>query len=312
MKRSVSIALAALASITIWIISNLSEETSDIVSVQVVAHSNIVGHSNVSGESVTIAAVVSGSGFSLLRLSLNRNSIVDVTFDSEDLVNREGDFYTISDNSLFKYASQIMGPSVSVKSFLSHYVTFRFLTENYKKVPVVPVSMVSCRDQYMPYGDLNISQDSVIVYGSPVRLESLDKVMTRQIVHRDVWRSIHGVVELECPAGMRLSQNQITYSQEITRYVEYTTTSSVWVKNLPKDRNLTIFPEAVHVTYRFVFPVSGTPAQSVSFYVDYNEFINSLTGKCMIHAENLPDVAIDWQCSPQMCDCVETVVEQGI
>ena len=309
MKRSVAVTLAVLASLIIWIISNLSEETSDTVSAQVVAHSNIVGHSNVSGESVTIAAVVSGSGFSLLRLALNRNKIVDVSFEPDDLVNREGDFYTISDNSLFKYTSQIFGPSVSVKSFLSHTVTFRFLKENYKKVPVVPVTLISCRAQYMPYGEMTISQDSVMVYGDPVRLESVDKVMTRRILHREVWRSLHGEVELECPAGMRLSQDKVTYSQEITRYVEYSTTASVWVKNLPSGKNLTIFPEAVHVTYRFVFPISGTPAQNVSFYVDYNEFANSLGGKCMVHAENLPDVAIDWQCSPQMCDCVETRVE---
>ncbi len=309
MKRSVHIVLALVASLIIWVISNLSEVATDTVSVQVVAHSNILGHSNVSGESVTIAAVVSGSGFSLIRMALNRNKPVDVTFDSSDLVNREGDFYTVSDNTLFKYASQIMGPSVSVKSFLSYSVTFRFMKESYKKVPIVPVSFISCRPQYMPYSEMKISQDSVVVYGDPVRLESVERIMTERIVQREVRRSIHGVANLECPAGMRLSQNQITYSQEITRFVEYSSTATVSVRNLPVEKSLSIFPQTVHVTYRFVFPISGTPAQNVSFYVDYNEFVNSLTGKCMVHAENLPDVAIDWQCTPQMCDCVETSIE---
>ena len=74
MKRSLPIVLAVLASLMIWLISNLSETTSDIVSVQVVAHSNIVGHSDDADESTTIAAVVSGSGFALLRLTMGINS----------------------------------------------------------------------------------------------------------------------------------------------------------------------------------------------------------------------------------------------
>ena len=98
----------------------------------------------------------------------------------------------------------------------------------------------------------------------------------------------------------------ITYSQEVTRFVEFDTTASVEVRNLPKGKTLSLFPSVVQVTYRFVFPVSGNPAQNVTFYVDYNEFANSLGGKCMIRWDNLPDVAIDCRTSPQMCECVET------
>ena len=308
MKRSLPIVLAVLASLMIWLISNLSETTSDIVSVQVVAHSNIVGHSDDADESTTIAAVVSGSGFALLRVAMGINSLHDVYFEPEDLVCREGDFFTISDNTLFKYTSAIFGSSVSVKSFLSHSVSFRFRKENCKKLPIVPVSFISCKDQYMTYGDMILSQDSVYVYGDPARLESLDKVLTKQIVKRDVSSGIHGVVELDTPAGMRLSLSQITYSQEVTRFVEFDTTASVEVRNLPKGKTLSLFPSVVQVTYRFVFPVSGNPAQNVTFYVDYNEFANSLGGKCMIRWDNLPDVSIDCRTSPQMCECVETAL----
>lgn len=308
MKRSVSIALAVLASIIIWLISNLLEDNSDIVSVQVVARSNIVGHSNESGESVTIAAAVSGSGFSLLRLNLNKDRIVTVNIDPSDFSNGEGDFFTISDNALFKYSNDIFGGDVSVRSFISHSVTFRFMKETYKKVPVVPVSFITCRSQYMPLGDIEISLDSVLVYGDPVRLESLDRILTKQISHRDLTRSVHGVVDLDAPAGVRLSQSQATYSQDVTRFVEYTASAPVMVRNLPAGKDLSVFPNTVTVRYRFIFPLSGTPTRGVTFYVDYNEFASSLSGKCMVRCDGLPDVAIDWECEPQMCECVETLL----
>lgn len=306
MKRSVSIFLAILSSLLIWLVANLSETNSDIVSVRVLAHSNLVGHSNVSGESVTVAAAVSGSGFSLLRLAITSNRVVDLNVDPADLIHRDGDFFTISDNTLFKYASELFGPSVSVKSFLSHSLTFRFLQESYRKLPLYPLAFITCQDQYMLYGDMSLSQDSVYVYGDPVRLESMDKIVTRQIVHKDVNHSVHGVVDLETPAGMRLSQTQITYSQNVTRYVEYSATVNVGVKNLPAGKQLTVFPSVAKVNFRFIFPISGFPAQNSTFYIDYQDFSTSLTGKCMLRAENLPDVALSWESSPLIFDCVET------
>ena len=144
------------------------------------------------------------------------------------------------------------------------------------------------------------------MYGDPLRLESIDRILTKQIIHRDVSRSVHGVVKLDVPAGMRLSQKQVTYFQDISRFVEYVTEAPVEIRNLPAGKSLAVFPSSVKVTYRFVFPISGNPAQNAVFYVDYNDFITSLSGDCMVKAENIPDLTIEWECSPQMCVCVET------
>lgn len=282
------------------------ETTSDIVSVRVIAHSNIVGRSNESSESVTLTAAVNASGFSLLRLAMNKDKVVPVYFDPEDLTHREGDFYTISNSALFKYVSEIVGPNVVVQSFLSHSVAFRFAQEDFKKVPILPVTAINCRPQYMLYGDMELSADSVYVYGDPMRLESIERVMTRQIIHNNLDRSVHDVVDLEVPARTRLSIEEVTYSQSVTRFVEYSTTAALEVRNLPEGRSLAVFPNTVDVTYRFIFPISGMPAANVTFYVDYNEFATSLSGTCMVRCEGLPDVVISWDSYPQAVECVET------
>ncbi len=306
MKRPLSISLALLASLTIWLVNNLSETTSDIVSVQLMPHSNIEGRSSTARESVTVTAAVSGSGFALLKLAFRRNRPVDITFDAADLQHREGEFYYISDNTLFKYAGAILGPAVSVQSFVSHSLTFRFLEENHKKVPIVPLNLVNYRSQYMPYGPMELSADSVIVYGEPLRLASIDKVLTRQIMHKDVRRSFHGTVALDQPAGVRLSQKEVTYSQDVTRYVEYSCLMPVGVRNLPEGLSLAVLPAQVQMNFRFVFPVTGNPAAQAEVYVDYDEFASSISGKCMVRCSDLPDVTICWESSPQMCVCVET------
>lgn len=306
MKKPVYFAVAVGVSLLIWLISNMLETTNDIVSVRVVAQSGIVGRSKESSESVTVTAAVNASGFSLLRLSMNRDKVITVTFDAGDLTHREGDFYTISNSALFKYASEIVGANVAVQSFLSHDVMFRFAREDFKKVPVLPVTAINCRPQYMLYGDMELSHDSVYVYGDPMRLESIERVMTRQIVHNNLDRSVHDVVALEVPARTRLSVNEVTYFQPVTRFVEYSATASLEVRNLPEGKSLAMFPGTVDVSYKFIFPISGMPASNVVFYVDYNEFATSLSGTCMVRCDGLPDVALGWETYPQAVDCVET------
>lgn len=272
-------------------------------------HSNIEGRSNIARESVTVTAAVSGSGFELLRLALRRNRQVDIDFEVADLQHREGEFYYISDNALFKYAGAIFGPAISLQSFISHSLTFRFLEENHKKVPIVPLDLVSYRPQYMPYKPMELSADSVTVYGEPLRLASIDKVLTRQILRKDVHRSFHGSVPLDQPAGVRLSRSEVTYSQDVTRFVEYSCLMPVAVRNVPEGLSLAVLPAQVQMNFRFVFPVSGNPASSAEAYVDYDEFAASISGKCMVRCSDLPDVTICWESSPQMCVCVETSKE---
>ena len=80
--------LAVVASIAIWLIGNLSRETTGLVSVPVVAHSSIVGRSEAAMESVQVTANVTASGFRLLGLSLRRNRPVAVQMDPGDFHHR--------------------------------------------------------------------------------------------------------------------------------------------------------------------------------------------------------------------------------
>ena len=61
-----------LLSASIWLVYNLSQTHSSIVSQEVVAESNIDGRAARSSDAVTMAARVSASGFRLLLTGLRR------------------------------------------------------------------------------------------------------------------------------------------------------------------------------------------------------------------------------------------------
>ena len=297
--------LAVVASLAIWLVVNLSRETTGLVSVPVIAHSSIVGRSEAAMESVQITANVTASGFRLLGLALRRNRPVNVAIDPEYLHHTEGDFFTVSANNRVRYSESIFGPQTKAQ-LASDYITVRFAPESFKKVPVVAVRQLRFREQHMATGEIKLTPDSVLVYGNPSRISGIDQILTRQISKYDVDRSLHGKVSLEVPAGTRLSAKEASYSLDVSRYVGITEKVRVGVRNVPEGKVLSVYPSTVDVKFRFIFPISGNPTGSASFYVDYNEFVASIGGKCMVRAEGLPEMAISWEADPEFCECVES------
>ena len=287
----------------IWLIHNLSNMQTDVVTVQVVAISNIPGRAAASGEAVSLTARCRASGFRLLYLERKKDAL-QVRFDAEDFTNEEGDFFSIGSAQLYRYVNDVFGSGTSVESFLFDKLRFRFIRELNKKVPVQVNSTLSFRPQYMQTGDFVVQPDSVLVYGPSDLLANIDRISTRNIEHSDIRGSLHGEVQLEAPAALRLSDETVSWSLEVSRFVEMETELAVGVRGVPPGREISIYPNRVIVTFRSVFPVVADPAESSVCYVDYSEFSNSLTGRCVIHCD-APEGVISTSVRPAVAECVE-------
>ena len=305
MKRWGGLLLSVLLSAMIWLVYNLSQNYSEIVSIPVVAESNIEGRARRSSTEVTVSAMVNAPGFHLLSLAAGHSKPVSVEFSPEDLKHTEGDIFEAGVSNLIKYVSQIFGDDVSLESFISGDLQFRFPVENHKKVPVKPVQIISFKSQYMALEDMKVIPDSVVVYGDPARLAGIDAVFTKPVSKKDLRSSIHGTARLQVPSGVRLSQRDVLYSLEVSRYVEVSTTSRVVTRHAPAGKRLTILPSSVDVSFRCVFPMNVNPIDRSEFYVDYREFSESITGRCVVHCDGLPEGVISYAVNPEICECTE-------
>ena len=298
--------LCLLLSSGIWLIYNLSQDYSGLVSVSVLAQSNIEGRSQSASAPVVVAATCRATGFRLLRLSVGESRPVRVYFEPSDLKPALSDEYSIGASQVAKYAQSIFGDGVSMENLVSDDVRFRFPAENCKKVPVRAVQTASYKPQYMPLHDILLTPDSVFVYGEPSRLESVEVVVTRPLNLGEVKSSVHGTVRLEKMHGVRFSDETVAYQLDVVRYVEISSTVHVHARNVPAGQHFSVLPSTASVRWRCVFPVSTDPSGSAEFYVDYAEFAESLSGKCLVHCDNLPDGVIDWEIEPRVCECVST------
>lgn len=298
--------LSLFIAFSVWMVHNLSREYTDLVSVNVRACSNIDGRAMLSSEPVDVLARCKTTGFRLLRHSMHRDEVL-VNFDKDELVLKEGDTFVADAACLERHSTEIFTDRVSVETFISPSVTFRFAPETNRKVPVSAVKLVTFRPQYMARGDIRLTPDSVVVYGDPRLLAGIDRVLTRQISFADLKSPVHGVVKLENPGGVRMSDTEVGYSIDVVRYVELRSRVKVGTRHVPAGRTLVVLPSEADVVYRCVFPVIGTPEEGTEFYVDYNDFSSSMSGTCVLKCDALPEGVIGWTAAPEVFSCVEAL-----
>ena len=74
------------------------------------------------------------------------------------------------------------------------------------------------------------------------------------------------MVRLEKIKGIRLSDDSAEYSVDVVRYVEIPSVVNISSRNVPKGKDMMIFPSSAQVLYKCVFPYAGDSTDEVQFY----------------------------------------------
>ena len=295
---------ALLLAFSIWLIHNLSLKYNDYLKVYVVARCDIPGHAGESANRCEVTARCRTTGYKVIRSSLKSRKTININFKPSDMRHAEGDMFYVTSSDLMDYAGSIYGADVTVDHFMNDTVFFRFPYENYKKVPVVPISSLRYRDQYMAVSEMVVEPDSVLIYGEPFHLDNIDAAYTKPIRYYDIAEDVRGIVDLENIKGARLSEKEVTYSIDVSRFVEIPSILPVKVVNVPSDKVVSLYPSVAEVVLKCKFPLVEDPFQGVAVEADYNDLQKSLGGKCMLKLSGLSREVIWSDIMPVAVSCV--------
>lgn len=297
--------LALLLAFSIWLIHNLSLRYNDYLSVSVTASCNIEGHSDISSNSAEVVARSRARGYNVLRIHSRRSrQVKTVEFRPEVMRHSHGDVYYVTSSDLMEYSHLIYGDDVAVEYFTSDTLFFTFPSVEFKKVPVHPVYSLSYRKQYTGVGDLTVQPDSVVLYGEPYLLENISRVYTEPLKRSNVDSDIHGILELEKIRNVRFSTGKVEYSLDVTRYVELKSRILLDPVNVPSEKEMVLLPSMVDVSVICSFPLKGDPMNSLHLYVDYDDFMKTLSGKCPVRHSVLPEGVIACNPDPFYVECI--------
>ena len=305
-KDWIAFLLALALSFTVWLIHSMSEEYSGVMTVPVEAESRIEGRSNISTLQSVAVARVRTTGFNLVASAgRERRKPVRVKIDPQDLRRTSGDDFILTGPARSNYVRAIFGDGAVLETFLSDTLKFRFPKENHRKVPVILVSDISYRDQFMASGPVRTVPDSVIIYGEQDVIGHIDGIRTLPLSLSNVRHDVHGAVKLSKPDGVRLSDDDVTYAISVTRFVEIVSTVPVTVKNAPSGRSFEVRPSSAEVVLRCVFPLKGDPSEGVGVSILFSDFEKSVTGRCVPTVSGLSEGVIDYRVLPEVFDCIE-------
>lgn len=298
--------LSLLLAFSIWLIHNLSLDYSAFLTVRMAAGCNIEGHTDKSSNTCEVVARCRTSGYNIIksRLALRRPPVM-INFDRQSLYPKSGEVYYITRRELSESAHLLYGENVSVEYFLSDTLFFRFPYQTHKKVPVFPVMSLSYEPQYMGRGNLQIEPDSVIIYGEPYHLDNVDRVFTETIELQHLSSSAAGVAGIEKIKGVRLAEQEVHYSIDVTRFVEISREISVRAVNVPPDKEMMIYPSRAEVVFKCVFPLMSD-VDDAEFVIDYGDYIDSRSRKCIPVPGYLPEGVLEYELMPEIFECVLT------
>ena len=301
----VILTLSLLLAFSVWMIHNLSLKYNANLSAKVIAVCNLDGHENVSAASAEALARGRATGYNIIESYIKARRPVKVEFNPSVMQRYDAERFFVTGDKLNEYSHLIFGEDVTIEHYISDTLFFRFPAVNHKKVPVVPVSLLTYKGQYMARGPLEVTPDSVVVAGDPYLLETVKQVYTTPIRHFDVSDNISGLAGIEPVKGVDIYAKEIYYSMDVTRYVEFVSEVHVEAVNVPAGKAMMIFPSVVTLRMRCEFPLMDDAEGQQTVYVDYNDFKTSVGGSCPVRVKNLPKGILSYDVEPVSVRCVE-------
>ena len=277
-KSSKAFLISLLVSLFVWGLINLSKIYEKTITVHVLYH-NLEEGTFVKNNDSILTIKVQGSGFTLMNTKLNS---LNYSIDA-----KKGDKEWVWEANGYQF-NELFSKNIKVLSVTPQRIKFKIQTLAKKKVPIQSEVIVNTK---LGYGiiDSKLSKDSIMIYGDKLNIDNVSEIRTDSLYFDAVFEKIEGVVGLKNEnANIQMEAQKVNYSYNIERFTQGDFQVGIEIKNLPKDKKITIFPKEVNVQFQSPLSLfSDYRAEYFGVYVDFKEISES--NLLPIHIEYTPN-----------------------
>lgn len=241
-----------------------------------------------SGESDSIHVNISDKGFSLFAFIYSRDShTIDIDFTKYALPDGIG---SVSAIDLQHMIEQLLPTSAKITSLKTEKLVFYYNNGEKKKVPVRWRGHLKTDPHYFIAKTL-IEPDSVTIFASREKLDSIHYVYTRELNYSDIHDTLIVTSELQRMQGVKIVPNRVKINIQTDVLTEETIDSIPVVGiNMPKGKVLRTFPSRVSVkivtgmkNYKAIMP------SDILVVADYEQFKDETSDKCTLQVKKVPE-----------------------
>ena len=241
-----------------------------------------------SSQTDTVRASISDKGFSLLAFVYSKTPhAIDVDFMKYDNGNGKG---VVSEADLQHLVEQVLPASAKVTDIKTDKLEFYYNNGEKKKVPVRWRGQLTPDPRYF-ISKTVVQPDSVVVYASREKLDSIHCIYTNELKHSDIHDTLVVKSSLQHLKGVKTIPEHVTVNIYADVLTEETIDSIPIIGvNMPAGKVLRTFPPRVSVkivtgmkNYKVITP------SDILVVADYEQFKDNGSDKCPIVIKKLPE-----------------------
>lgn len=251
-----------------------------------------------------INVTVSDKGISYLQ-NMVKDPIIVLRFS--DYSDGNGVF-RVDPSQLRRVIGRLLGNSAHVSSILPESIVAHYTDQPGKMVPVVLKMEATPAMHYTISGHIDLSQDSVMVFGTAKTLSQITEAYTYQLNVKDLTDTLRRSVSMAPIPDVLIEPNSINVVVPVERLQTRTQRVPVSVRNAPNGIHVVVFPSTVEVTYRAPKSESSQNLGEITAVVDYNSIdINAKGNKAALQIGEAPGAYVDVKL---LVDSVEYIIER--
>ena len=240
-----------------------------------------------SSETDTLRVTVSDKGFNIVSYLYGKgHRPVDIDFAT--YVHADG-MGTVGSSDLKKIVTGELPASAKVISIKPDKLTFYYNNGESKRVPVIFKGTVTPQQRYF-VSEKMVSPDSVTVYASRQKLDSIKAVYTEEHSYSDMHDTLAVTTKLAAIHGAKTVPDRVTVTF-VTDVLAEVRIDNIPIEgiNMPADKVLRTFPAKTGV--HFVTGMKqyrSIKASDFRIVADYSEFSQDPSQKCSIYLATKP------------------------
>ncbi|MFA5850639.1 MAG: hypothetical protein WC833_12260 [Bacteroidales bacterium] len=291
----------------IWSIHKLSADYSAYLTYRVHISTNLQGRASDALSNNLLTIKGRSSGFYILQqryLKGDESIYIQVNRRLLKANSSSSDEYFLLSSDIRDKLGESFGENLAIENFSVDTLFFNFPRQVNKKVTIASKYSASYKSQHMATGKIKFNPDVITIYGDYSLIEKIDSIFTIPQRFQNLEESINGVVDLEEIPEIRLSQKEVYYSLEVERYIEKSIIVRAKVINTPEDKEVSLFPEEVKMTYRVPLSYSQKmESEKFVTIIDYHEVMNSINSFVEPKLSERPTEILSLDFEPKFVEC---------
>ncbi len=229
---------------TLWFTREMGKNYEERLTMPVVYENIPLSLSLVSKVPATITITVEASGWGLLKHYLFEYQSLKVDVG---VLKSTNTLHIETKNPTFLAS---LGEQLQVIEVFPKEIKFAFEPIHSKKVPIKTAIDISYTQQYMLNGEIEISPDSIILYGSHGELDTISMVVSEPLQMKGVKESFSEKLTITPIHNVRMNSTYTTVKGEVEKFTEQTISIPIKFMNAPRNSvAVDLMVDKVTITY---------------------------------------------------------------